>query len=82
MEIFTAELEKENPKVHRKFLANLHQNDIEEERVLKTAFSKEKVRTERKLHIVQYKRQLNSLTSLDKETVNLIQENHHPKRRK
>lgn len=52
MEISTAELEKENPKVHWKFLANLHQNDISEERVLKKAFAKEKVRTERKLRIV------------------------------
>ena len=52
VEISTAELEKENPKVHWKFLANLHQNDISEERVLKKAFAKEKVRTERKLRIV------------------------------
>ena len=73
MEIFTDELEKENPKIPRNFFCNLHQNDNEEERTIKVAFSKEKLRTEIIFQVVCYKRQLNSLTPLDMEINNLMQ---------
>ena len=51
----------------------MHQNDTEEERTMKVAFAKEKLRTEIIFQVVRYKRYLNSLTSLAMEKNNFMQ---------
>ena len=75
-DIFTKELEKENPKLPCKFLSDIQQNNTEEEKNIKKELAKEKVKAEIKLLTVRYQRQLSYIKNIDQEMNEFIKANY------
>jgi hypothetical protein len=74
-ELFSLEIQKDNPKVPRKFLASRsNERESEEEKLIKKQLILEKVKTEIKLQRLRSARQLEKVKSIDEEMKNYIKE--------